>query len=154
MRNNLNGLNVIQFMKKAVSITLSFVILAAMLHVSVVTHYCMGTEEASKISLSGKPISCGMENTESDLPFTGTHLNPQLCENVITSYAVDNNYVPVSLQGNESPQTTSRMINISIGTPVYYIIPVKSLYKLTSTSPPGLLKSTAVELSYICIYRI
>jgi hypothetical protein len=141
-------------MKKAVSITLSLLILAAMLHVSVVTHYCMGTEEASKISLSGKPISCGMENPESDLPLSGTHFNPQLCENVITFYAVENDYVPASFQGNESPQATSQMINFSIGTPVYSIKPIKSLYKLTSTSPPGELKSTDVELSDICIYRI
>ena len=65
--------SVIQEMKKFISISLTFLLLAALFHFSIATHYCGGTIAATKISLSGKLASCGMENDVENSPQSGTY---------------------------------------------------------------------------------
>jgi hypothetical protein len=81
-------------MKKVISISLTFLVLTAMLHLSVATHYCGGKIAASKISLSGKLASCGMEDDEKDLPQTDSHFASHCCDNVLVFYGINSIYFP------------------------------------------------------------
>jgi hypothetical protein len=65
---------VISLVKKIVSISLLFLTLTALLHLSIATHYCGGMKAASKISFSGKLATCGMENDKTVMPVTGFQL--------------------------------------------------------------------------------
>jgi hypothetical protein len=142
---------VLPIMKKVISISLTILVLAAMLHVSVATHYCGGMKATSKISLSGKLATCGMEDDKRDLPFTGPQFSTHCCDNIIAFVGVNGNYFPSF---------------VSVGITYLHLIhvldnPVKSnlrdLASLqiinTNESPPGA-PASSVELSGICVFRI
>ena len=139
-------------MKKGISIALSLLMVVTFLHVTISRHYCQGNLAASKISLSGAPASCGMEETEKDLPNTGTNIIPNCCDDVVTNYAFDNNYFPSFTFPIDSYHNDFKVFNILVGLPVKSSAFIKSLY--TDESPPGELMSTSVDLSFICIFRI
>src|SRR5450759_4132645 len=81
-------------MKKGVSISLVVLMLTAMLHLTIATHFCGGKVAASKVSLSGKLASCGMECSEKDLFIPGTHIITHCCDDVVTFCGIDSNYTP------------------------------------------------------------
>ncbi|MFA5820079.1 MAG: hypothetical protein WC854_12480, partial [Bacteroidales bacterium] len=81
-------------MKKGFSILLIPLILTAMLHLSVATHYCGGKEVASKLSLTGKLANCGMEGSKKELPLSGTNFTKHCCDDVVTFCGTDSNYTP------------------------------------------------------------
>jgi len=123
-----------------------------MLHFSVATHYCHGNVVASKISLSGKLASCGMEGGENDNPFTGTHITTHCCDDVVTYYGIDTYYTPSFSVITTSFQHNFQVFSIPAGLPVNCSAVLKSFY--TNVSPPGTLMSTNVDLSDICVFRI
>ena len=51
-------------MKKTVTILSAFLILLSGVHFTIATHYCNERLAGTKISLSGKTASCGMESPE------------------------------------------------------------------------------------------
>jgi hypothetical protein len=71
-------------MKKVLSISLVLLMLTAMLHLSVATHYCGGKIAASKISLSGELASCGMEGEGKEIPLPETNLFAHCCDDIVT----------------------------------------------------------------------
>ena len=81
-------------MKKVFSISLSILMLTAVLHLSVATHYCGGKETASVVSLNGKLADCGMEGSQKKLPLSGTNFTRHCCDDVVTFYGIDSNYAP------------------------------------------------------------
>lgn len=137
--------------KKVLSISTTILILTAMLHISVATHYCGGMMASSKVSLSGKLASCGMENKDIQVPVSGTMISSLCCENVVRFYGVSGNYFPsfniapeyfqYHLQTFEIPEFLFRNTTASLINP-------------TSESPPFLANSSHVDLSDICILRI
>jgi hypothetical protein len=141
-----------QVMKKGISIVLLLLMLAAMLHLSVASHFCNGNLAASLVSFSGKPASCGMETDENPAPVHGIIITSHCCDNSITTLAINNFYTP----------TFSFVLNFFqhnfqvSGIPA--ILPVISSQLLTEAfrngSPPGQTVSTNVDLSDICVYRI
>ena len=139
-------------MKKVFSISLVLLMLTAMLHLSVATHYCGGNLAASKVSLSGKLASCGMEGTEKDLPLPGTYLNKHCCDDLIAYYGIDSYYTPSFFAISDSFQHNFQVLIIPVDLPVLSSEILKSLY--TNVSPPGALMSTNVDLSDICVFRI
>lgn len=139
-------------MKKVFSISLVLLMLTAMLHLSVATHYCGGKVAASKISLSGKPASCGMEGEEKDMPLPGTNLISHCCDDVVTFYGIDSNYTPSFSFVPDSYQNNFQVFAIPVGLSANSYKGLNSLY--TSVSPPDELMSTSVDLSYICVFRI
>jgi len=138
--------------KKGISILFAAVMMAAMFHFSVATHYCGGHIAASKVSLTGKLAGCGMEDPHKQLPPAGIYFSKHCCEDVVTHYSTDNNYIPsvfnipacrdfnIPAQGLQSESTIS----------------LAGVYNLlySGISPPGALMSTNVDLSDICVYRI
>lgn len=141
-----------QAMKKAISISLIFLVMAAMLHLSVATHYCSGQIAASKVSLSGKLASCGMEDFEKDLPLTGTHFASHCCDNVLVFYGINSIYFPSFSFVSESYHHNSQVYNLPVALTYNSLAFIKSI--CTNESPPDPPVSNNVDLSDICIFRI
>jgi hypothetical protein len=143
---------VIYEMKKVASILLVFLMIAALLHISVATHYCGGREVSSKISMTGKLANCGMESSEKKLPLPGTNVNNHCCDDVVTFCGIDSNFAPSFSLITESYNYNFQIVCIPSGNPVNSPEVSKSQY--TNIIPPGALMSTNVDLSNICVFRI
>jgi hypothetical protein len=139
-------------MKKATSISLLILLIAAMLHISVATHYCGGNEVASKVSLTGKLASCGMEGSEKELPPGWINLTKHCCDDVVTFCGTDSNYVPSFTFIQESFQYNFQILAIPTTVATNSLVDLNPLF--TDVSPPGVLMSTSVDLSGICVFRI
>src|SRR5512133_1860826 len=81
-------------MKKVLSISLSLLMVVAMLHISIAMHYCEGKVVAATVSLSGKLASCGMICQEEELPLQGTNFTSHCCDNTLTFCGTSSNYSP------------------------------------------------------------
>lgn len=139
-------------MKKVFSISLTLLMLITMLHFSVAIHYCQGKEFASKLSLTGKLASCGMEDNEKTLPLTGTNFESHCCDDVVKYIGRDNDYVPsysfIPEFFQYSFQSSALPSIFSVNYTVYLV------HSSTNESPPGRLLSTNVDLTDICVFRI
>jgi hypothetical protein len=139
-------------MKKIISIPLTILVLAAMLHLSVATHFCGGNIAASRISLSGKLASCGMEYNDKDVPVSGSHLASHCCDNVLVYYGINSVYFPSFSFVPESYQHNFQVYNFLSDLTINTLVSIKSIY--TSVSPPDGPVSNSVDLSCICVFRI
>jgi hypothetical protein len=139
-------------MKKSISISLSVLMILGMVHFSVAKHYCSEMGVTSKISLSGKLASCGMEETTESCPVSGINLTSYCCDDVVNFYGIDSNYITSLSVVPEFYQYTFQVYNVHAGLPVTSADFIKTSY--TSVNPPGVLMSTNVDLSGICVFRI
>jgi len=139
-------------MKKVISISLTLLMLIALLHFSVATHYCMGKIASSKISLSGELATCGMENDENQQPQTGTHLGSDCCDNVLVFCGIYSNYFPSFSFVPESYNNNFQVFSLPASLTICSLTSSKSIY--TSINPPGVSASNNVDLSAICVFRI
>jgi hypothetical protein len=139
-------------MKKTLSISLTFLMLTALMHLSLATHYCGGQEAASKISFSGKLASCGMESDVNELPVTGTHVTSHCCDNILFFFGTDGNYFPTFSSVPESYRSHFQVVTVPADLSFQFIPVIKSIY--TSVSPPGETLSNRVDLTSICVFRI
>jgi hypothetical protein len=139
-------------MKKSISISLSVLMVLGMVHFSVATHYCSEMEATSKVSLSGKLASCGMEETTESCPVSGINLTSHCCDDVVSFYGIDSNYTPSFSVVPEFYQYTFQVFDVPIGLTVASADFVKTSYP--SAYPPGVLMSTNVDLCDICVFRI
>jgi hypothetical protein len=139
-------------MKKSISISLVLLMLAAIMRLSVATHFCGGEEVASKLTVSGSLAGCGMEQDENQAPSQGTSISNHCCYDVVTICGTDNDYTPSFHVFPASYQLSCQLSGMTAlindhSTPV-----IKSVY--TNASPPGAIMSTAVDLACICVFRI
>lgn len=139
-------------MKKVFSISLSILMLTAVLHLSVATHYCGGKETASVVSLNGKLADCGMEGSEKELPLSGANVTKHCCDDVVTFCGIDSNYTPSFSFIPESYQYNYQVFAIPLALSVNSCTDLIPFYP--NVSPPGVLMSTNVDLSDICVFRI
>lgn len=139
-------------MKRVISVSLIFLMLTALLHFSVASHYCDGSIVSSKISLSGKLATCGMEGDEQVFPLTGTLFTTHCCDNVLTFIGTSNNYFPSFSFLPESHQQLSQVFSIPASLNLYAFALVKSVN--SGVSPPGAPAPNKVDLSAICVFRI
>lgn len=126
--------------------------LTAMLNLTVATHYCGGNVAAIKVSISVKPATCGMEDQEKDYPLTSTFLTTHCCDDVLTSYTIDDNYTPSFSVFPELLQNNLQIFSLPDGLTVLSTDILKSFY--TNVRPPGAFMSTDVDLSCICVFLI
>jgi len=138
--------------KKAISISLVFLFLAAISNLSVATHFCGGKEVASKISLTGKLAGCGMETSENEIPVQGTSFSSHCCDNIVAHYVIISDYSPTYSFLPESYQYNNQILAIPAGISTKSQTDTYPLY--SNESPPGALMSTNVDLSCICVFRI
>ena len=139
-------------MKKIFSISLLLLMLAAMFHFTVATHYCGGKVAASTVSLSGKLASCGMECTEKELPLSGTYFTTHCCDDVVTFCGIVDNYTPSFSFVTGSYQYNFQVLAVPAMLQARSHVDLSPFY--TNVSPPGALRSTDVDLSGICVFRI
>lgn len=139
-------------MKKVCSLLFAITILLSGVHVTVSTHFCGGKVAASGISLSGKLVSCGMEGNEDACPIPGHNLTTHCCDDIVSVYGLNNNFASTASLVPESYQNIFQIISIAAVYPVHSVPDIKSIQ--TNVSPPGVLMSTSVDLSDICIFRI
>jgi len=139
-------------MKRILSISLSVIMLFALLHISVATHYCGGKIASTSISLSGKLASCGMEDETSDLPASGTRISRHCCDNVLKLYGISGNYFPAFNFVPESYQNNYQVIYLYSELPAGPARYIKTFY--ANVSPPGESLPNSVELSKICTLLI
>jgi len=137
--------------KKAVSISLVFLVLTAMLNLSVATHYCGGKEVAKKVSLSGELASCGMESTDEEKS-PGLLLKNHCCEDVTTTYHFSNNYLPSSFEVKEIPgqqiSNTHILFSYLVSTEIQHNNHTSDL------RPPGIHYPNSVALPVLCVFLI
>ena len=107
---------------------------------------------ASKVSFSGNLASCGMENSEDSWPVNGINLSSHCCDDVVAFYGIDANFIPSFSVAPELFQYSFQVLNIPNELSVVHLAALASLY--TSVDPPGVLLSTNVDLSNICVFRI
>lgn len=126
--------------------------LAAMFHFTIATHYCQGIEVATKVSLTGKLADCGMGNPKNEIPLSETILSRLCCDNNLNYCGVFANYVTTF---SFVPQIFQNDIQI-FAIPAKYssTFPSGLIPLNTDTSPPGTVRSTDVDLSGICVFRI
>jgi hypothetical protein len=139
-------------MKKGFSILLVLVLILSGVHVTISTHFCGGKPAASEVSFSGKLATCGMEGNETTCPLQGQNIKSHCCEDVISLCGIDNNYTYSSAFEPVNFQTEFQ----SSAIPILYL---KNQYtgliqKNISYNPPGVLLSTDVDISRICIFLI
>jgi hypothetical protein len=126
--------------------------IASMFHFSVATHYCGGQLADSKVSVTGKLASCGMEGCEMTIPLQGTNFTNHCCDDFVTFCKIDCNYTPSSTVVPDSYQFNFQIFFIPAESPVYSSEILKS--PNANESPPGVLLSTQVDLTDICVFRI
>jgi len=139
-------------MKKGTSISLIILILIGMLHISIANHYCGGKIAASKVSSSGLLANCGMEGTDMQVPHSGTNFAKRCCDDIVISYSIDNKYLPSFYFVPDSYQFKFQILSVPVLSSLYPISNLKLLD--TNVIPPGVLMSTHVDLSDICVFRI
>jgi hypothetical protein len=139
-------------MKKIIPIFLTILMMTALIHFSVATHYCSGNQVATSVSLSGKLATCGMEDNDNDLPPAGTNIRSHCCDNVISFFGITNSYFPAFSFIPESFPHVSQLFFL----PAELSLGISDFTKTinASVSPPGYLTSRGVDLTAICVFRI
>lgn len=141
-------------MKKSLSILTVLFMVTAMLHFSVAKHYCGGKLVALKLSFSGSPATCGMEgeNVGCEHDHDRDKIDSHCCDDVITSYSIDNNYTP-ALKVAAGPD------QIKFQTPVKPFKKPASIslafnISWSDVSPPGEFPASPVDLPQLGVFRI
>jgi hypothetical protein len=138
--------------RKGISILFALAIILSGAHFTIATHYCGGEVAATKVSLSGKLASCGMESAEQSCPVSGNHLKTHFCDNSVTTIGiVDNFTLPVSFQ-EENTQINVHILYLPISQSFQTLTFFNHLY--TDIGPPGSFSASAVNLNDICVFRI
>jgi hypothetical protein len=137
-------------MRKFLSILFSLVLLVPAIKISLDRHYCGGELSGVKISISGKPATCGME--DSNHPISGSQVfNAKCCEDQITIFNLDYRYYP------ETPCCNNHKITKDIPHEAFDHIPSFRNY-VTQTNlkfiPPGRYFALGPEQAEICLFRI
>ena len=139
-------------MKKVISISMTCLMLLALLNFSVATHYCMGSIAASKISLSGQLATCGMENDENVRSQPGSYFHSHCCDNQLVYCGINSNYFPTFTFVPESYNNDFHVFSMPIILAINSISSFKNIN--TTVNPPGVSAINSVDLSAICVYRI
>jgi hypothetical protein len=139
-------------MRKGLSILSALIILFSGTQFFIAMHFCGNELAATKVSLSGKLASCGMEGSDEMQTLPGSRLIPHCCENKVTAIGVLCNFTfPVSSFPEYSPKVQS--IDYQVISQTLYSQTISDIF-YTSISPPGRFAVSSVNLDDICISRI
>lgn len=140
----------LESMKKVFSIIIAVIMLGSGMKVSIDRHYCGGKLAATKISVTGKLASCGMETLENRNSNQLSFEN-KCCEDQLSYYSISDKFIPEqfkSLQqsaGKDIPSISG--LNIIFNSFDHYDFNIRVL-------PPGDRFKSGVSLSQICVLRI
>jgi hypothetical protein len=137
-------------MKKIFAILVLPVMFASGINVSIDRHYCGGQLVDTKLSITSKLASCGMEVNEtncSNVPSVGE----KCCEDQLSYYGIYNKFVPeffnltIPFEGKDIPTFPGYFAafnNPDINNSPSWVL------------PPGVKLKPGIALSEICVYRI
>lgn len=138
-------------MKRFASIPLVILILFSGISVNIASHYCGGRLVDTRISLSGKLASCGMQDQPTPFSPNGV-INRHCCDNILSSFTLGTNYVPpaITTLNHYAPELIHYFLpsGLSVGQD-YSVSFLSSIIR-----PPGLFNPDDVELQAICVFRI
>lgn len=137
-------------MKRVFTILTILLILTSGIQVSIDRHYCGGNLADVKISLSGKPGTCGMETREHNCP-KQLSFDKKCCEDQINFYSVTSNYFPEYFKISHPTAGKDLQVTFMLSN-VLRSSDVKDLISLAL--PPGDNLKSAFSLSEICSFRI
>ena len=137
-------------MKGAFTILIGVVMLASGMTVSIDKHYCDGELAETKLSLTGRLASCGMEDVQNECP-NQPFMDNECCDDHITLYRISSNYIPeyfmLSFTADYKDIPSAPEWN------GLFRGPYMDVYR-TWELPPGDKFKSAPSLSEICVYRI
>jgi hypothetical protein len=136
-------------MKKGLTIFVIFILLASGMWVTLDRHYCGGRLADVNLSITGKMASCGMEKSESTLPF-GTSIDKKCCEDKITLLNISSKYIPEYFEVTH-PFSFNLPDAVCQSTDIICQFKNKSL--LYSTLPPGNNYAYRLTQPELCIFR-
>jgi hypothetical protein len=139
-------------MRKLFSILFAVFILLTGMHFTVASHFCGERVAATKVSLTGKMASCGMESDLKTNTSLKTSLTAHCCDNDISVYSVDNNYMPSVFHFKEVAQPIIHEFYIPGG--FSFRKDSALLTNPINVSPPYHYLSSAVCMADICVFRI
>jgi hypothetical protein len=139
-------------MKKLVSISFALFILLAGMHLTVATHFCGGEIAATRVSFTGHLASCGMESDAKTIPYSETNFAAHCCDNQISIFAINNNFIPAEFHAQEITQNMQHEFYIRAGFSFEH--KYLSSLGLTNASPPCNFSANAVSTAGICVFRI
>jgi hypothetical protein len=137
-------------MKGIFTIISSVVILASGMTFSIDRHYCGGELAGTRISVSGKLASCGMEKVQNDCS-NQPSMDKKCCDDQVTYYRISSKYLPEYFRFTYTPDfkdiTSVPVCNVLIRGSDLAV-------NLTYEFPPGEKLKSAPALSEICVFRI
>jgi len=137
-------------MKKVFTILVAAIMLASGMRVSIDRHYCGGQLAVTKISVTGKLASCGMETCEHGSK-SGLSYEKNCCEDKLSYYSIFCNYVPENFRLLHPTDAN----NIT-ATPAFNsaFVSKEPGGSDSQVQPPGNHLKPEVDLSLICNFRI
>lgn len=137
-------------MKKIFTILFLPLILAAGIQVSIDHHYCGGNLAATKVSLTGKLASCGMEEQEHSCS-NQPSVDNNCCEDQLVYFGINTKYVPEYFK--LSPPSPVKDIPAFTATNI--TLNYSEIKNFTSwVLPAGDKIKSGLSLSEICVFRI
>lgn len=120
------------------------------MHLSLANHFCKGEMVAAKWSFSGKIADCGMNNSPWRCPLHNG-ISSDCCHDEITYLTIDN-YVLPTTQFNDLAQAFVPVFiepNAETLSQRY-----SKIFLVEDIKPPNNINISAVQLAYICVFRI
>jgi len=137
-------------MKKVLIILIATFLLTSGMQVTIDHHYCGGSLADTRISITGKLASCGMEKPESSCP-DHPGIDKKCCEDQLSFYSISSNYYPEAFKLTY-PTSERGTIHLYTGN----IISVNSYNPdlINWGYPPGDTFKSRLTQSEICVFRI
>jgi hypothetical protein len=136
-------------MKKVFTILIASIMLASGMKVSINHHYCGGQLAATKISVTGKLASCGME-TQDHKNSNQLSFENKCCEDHLSDFSISNIFIPEQFrllhQSVVKDIPSAPGLNVIFNSFDHYDFNIRVL-------PPGDELSSCVSLSEICVLR-
>ena len=138
-------------MRKILSIPLIILILFTGVTVNFATHYCAGSVAATKISLTGKLATCGMESPSDIKTNEGLYKN-HCCDNVTAAYSLRADYIPSFAYDIDLCRQFNLITYVLVDSIIHHQIFI--IDSDETTKPPGLYTPNSVDRQIICLFRI
>ena len=138
-------------MRKVLSIPLIVLILLTGISVKFATHYCGGSVFATKVSLSGKLATCGMEHHEDNYSQQPT-ITRHCCEDVLSAYTIDNNYFGSSFQIDNPGMQGIHLFIVPLDININEVAVLNPV--LSNIRPPGMNDFHSPAIQALCVFLI
>jgi hypothetical protein len=138
-------------MRKVLSIPLIVLILFTGISIKFATHYCSGSVFATKVSLSGELATCGMEH-HVDYNSHQENITKHCCEDVLSAYAIDNNYFGSSFHLDNPGMQGIHLFIVPLDINIDEIAVLNPVIR--NIRPPGMNDFHSPTIQALCVFLI